>query len=528
MKSIIQHFDRRASLLKKLVMPTAILMVLAFIVLGTRLIYLVNNALDQSLEKRMQSFISFVKQSSSPLIYNFDYDALRFFMDEAKKDPDIIHLDFVDTAGKQLIAQDVSGSSNRELRTISADVHSPKAPDTVIARITIAYSVEATKVVVRNLTFAIVLSLILVLALQLALVILISRIVSQRILITSKDLNTTATQSNQSSAQLQDTATRLSDMSNTQASAIQETVATLNEITAMVHRTVDHAAASAEKSNLNYQISVEANAAVDRMKQSMEEIREGIVLFGNEVKQSNQQISMIGGIISTIIQKTEMINDIVFQTKLLSFNASVEAARAGEHGKGFAVVAEEVGNLARMSGTVAKEISTKLTESQTEVSRIIQRTTDNMKRLIEDTTRSVETGSRIAVDCHAVLHEAVRHAEEVKQNMAAVASAAKEQAEGVQNITTAMNELDSTTHLQADIAQIVSEAATQLTKHARAIHQSVIVLETEVKGESIMERPAKEKIETSEANDDDNDDEELAEFEADDNDVSSNDLPKAG
>lgn len=506
-------------------MPTAILMVLAFIILGTRLILLVNHALDQSLEKRMQSFISFVKQSSSPLIYNFDYDALRFFMDEAKKDPDILFLDFVDTSGKQLIEQDVSISKDREFRQISAEVTSPKAPDTVIGRITIAYSVETTKGVVRNLAYAILLSLIMVLVLQLALVIFISRIISQRILVTSKGLRSTADQSNQSSAQLQNTATRLSDMSNTQASAIQETVATLNEITAMVHRTVEHAAASSEKSNLNYQISVEANEAVDRMRQSMEQIREGIILFGNEVKTSNEQISMIGGIIATIIQKTEMINDIVFQTKLLSFNASVEAARAGEHGKGFAVVAEEVGNLARMSGTVSREISTKLTESQSEVTRIIHRTTENMKRLIDDTTASVESGSRIAVDCHAVLHEAVRHADEVKQNMAAVASAAKEQAEGVQNITTAMNELDSTTHLQADIAQIVSEAATRLTKHARAIHQSVIILETEINGEAIKQLPPQDKTET---NDRDHDDEEASGFEAEDNESPQAELPKAG
>jgi methyl-accepting chemotaxis protein len=220
-----------------------------------------------------------------------------------------------------------------------------------------------------------------------------------------------------------------------------------------------------------------------------------------------------------------MINDIVFQTKLLSFNASVEAARAGEHGKGFVVVAEEVGNLARMSGTVAREISTKLTESQSEVARIIQRTTENMKRLIDDTSASVERGSKIAVDCHRVLHEAVRHAEEVKHNMTAVASAAKEQAEGVQNITTAMNDLDSTTHLQADIAHVVSQTATQLTKHAKAIHQSVMILETEINGHasepSALQQKAS-KAATAQQPEDEGD------FDDEDTDVAPEDLPKAG
>ena len=65
--------------------------------------------------------------------------------------------------------------------------------------------------------------------------------------------------------------------------------------------------------------------------------------------ESNKEIQEIVKVIAEIGNKTKVINDIVFQTKLLSFNASVEAARAGENGKGFAVVAEEVGKL-RVAG----------------------------------------------------------------------------------------------------------------------------------------------------------------------------------
>lgn len=74
-----------------------------------------------------------------------------------------------------------------------------------------------------------------------------------------------------------------------------------------------------------------------------------------------------------VVSKTTVINDIVFQTKLLSFNASVEAARAGEHGKGFAVVAEEIGSLAQMSGQSAKEINQTLEQTDIKVSHIIER-----------------------------------------------------------------------------------------------------------------------------------------------------------
>lgn len=67
-----------------------------------------------------------------------------------------------------------------------------------------------------------------------------------------------------------------------------------------------------------------------------------------------------------------MINEIVFQTKLLSFNATVEAARAGENGKGFSVVAVEIGKLEQISGNAAKEISELLYNSTKPVSETIE------------------------------------------------------------------------------------------------------------------------------------------------------------
>jgi methyl-accepting chemotaxis protein len=89
--------------------------------------------------------------------------------------------------------------------------------------------------------------------------------------------------------------------------------------------------------------------------------------FFEEINASNEELRIIINIISDISEKTKVINDIVFQTRLLSFNASVEAARAGEHGKGFAVVAEEIGKLASVSGNSAKEINDILGHATTQV-----------------------------------------------------------------------------------------------------------------------------------------------------------------
>ncbi|NCQ16281.1 chemotaxis protein, partial [Candidatus Falkowbacteria bacterium] len=70
----------------------------------------------------------------------------------------------------------------------------------------------------------------------------------------------------------------------------------------------------------------------------------------DRISESNQDIASLVFAIEEIAEKTKIIDDIVFQTKILSFNASVEAERAGEFGRGFSVVAQEVSNLAKMSG----------------------------------------------------------------------------------------------------------------------------------------------------------------------------------
>ncbi|MBS1984951.1 MAG: hypothetical protein JST16_12350, partial [Bdellovibrionales bacterium] len=147
----------------------------------------------------------------------------------------------------------------------------------------------------------------------------------------------------------------LASASTQAASALQQTAASIEEMTAMVKKSTENAA----KSN---QVSSESLASVNRGKSSLDEVIRAIdeinqnnTRIMTETEESNRQITDIVKVITEIGAKTKVINDIVFQTKLLSFNASVEAARAGEHGKGFAVVAEEVGNLASMSGNAAKE-----------------------------------------------------------------------------------------------------------------------------------------------------------------------------
>ena len=107
-----------------------------------------------------------------------------------------------------------------------------------------------------------------------------------------------------------------------------------------------------------------------------------------EIKKSNEKIQEVVEIIQEIEEKTKAIDEIVFQTKLLSFNASVEAERAGEHGRGFSVVAQEVGNLAQLSGKSASGINEILGES---IKRVKSISHDNSVKVDEGTSSVIES-----------------------------------------------------------------------------------------------------------------------------------------
>lgn len=152
----------------------------------------------------------------------------------------------------------------------------------------------------------------------------------------------------------------LSSSTTQQASALQETSSSVEETTVMIERNAKKAQSSIEISKKSQNSVENGRVVLGKMMDSINDIAKSNEDIVNEIDNSNKEIAKIVSVINEIGEKTKVINDIVFQTKLLSFNASVEAARAGEHGKGFAVVAEEVGNLAEMSGRSADEISSML------------------------------------------------------------------------------------------------------------------------------------------------------------------------
>ena len=274
-------------------------------------------------------------------------------------------------------------------------------------------------------------------------------------------------------SQISNASSELSDAATEQASAIQETAASIDEVSAMVKKSSENAMQSQKVSKGSRELAEQGQTQVQEMLHAIRDISTSNTAIMNQVEEGNRQIAEIVKVIAEIGNKTKVINDIVFQTKLLSFNASVEAARAGEHGKGFAVVAEEVGNLASMSGNAAKEISSMLESSIQKVEGIVSETKNRVEGLVVDGKAKVEIGKKTAEKCGAALNSILEAVQDVDGMVGEIASASHEQAQGVSEINKAINQLDQVTHQNTAVAQQAASSAEALSAQSSELKQMV-------------------------------------------------------
>jgi methyl-accepting chemotaxis protein len=213
-----------------------------------------------------------------------------------------------------------------------------------------------------------------------------------------------------------------------QAAAVEETAAALEEITTTVRDSTKRAQEAG-------QIVSRAKAGAE---QSGQVVRRAVVAMEQIAKSANEISNIIG-----------VIDEIAFQTNLLALNAGVEAARAGEAGKGFAVVAQEVRELAQRSASAAKEIKALITTSNDQVQQGVQ--------LVGDTGKALET--------------IVSEVQEINRHVVSIVEAAQEQSSGLQQINTAVNQMDQDTQKNAAMVEETNAASHSLAKEVASLNQ---------------------------------------------------------
>jgi len=263
--------------------------------------------------------------------------------------------------------------------------------------------------------------------------------------------------------------TNLSQGSDQIASAIQETVSTLDELSSTVSRNLENVESSSLKSKESQEVAQNGKVAISDMVSAMDDINESNENVVIEMNNISSKINEIIDVINEIGSKTQVINDIVFQTKLLSFNASVEAARAGEHGKGFAVVAEEVGSLATASGTAANEISTLLTDSINKVEAIVKETNEKIGDISSIGRDKVSVGTDKANECGEILNQILENVIGVNEKVSEITHASNEQATGIREVTSAMNQLDEMSNSTASISTEAMKSSEELSDDSTSL-----------------------------------------------------------
>lgn len=301
---------------------------------------------------------------------------------------------------------------------------------------------------------------------------LMSRSLSNALNHIAEQLSAGATEVAAASGQLSSSSQSLSSAASEQAASLQQTSASLEQVSSMVNKTSDNAGTALTKSGASKTSANQGQGVVQEMLRRMDEINQSNVHIAQQIERSNTEISGIVKVIEEIGSKTKVINDIVFQTKLLSFNASVEAARAGEHGKGFAVVAEEVGNLAQMSGNAAKEISDLLDSSIQGVVNTVNETKSKVESLVSEGRHRVESGITVARQCGDAFGIIVENITSVAGMTEEISTATNEQAQGVQEITKAIRQLDQVTQQNASANEQVAAASEELSSQARSLKEA--------------------------------------------------------
>lgn len=276
-----------------------------------------------------------------------------------------------------------------------------------------------------------------------------------------------------STVDMQSASNDLASSSSEQASALQETVTVTTEVASMVHMTAENSKVSLNKAQSSQHSASVGQKAVESMLVSIDSISDSNKEISKQVEKSNTELKEIVDLIGVINEKTKVINDIVFQTKLLSFNASVEAARAGEAGKGFAVVAEEVSKLAAMSGAAAEEIRTILDQSSSRVESIVNSTRENVTKIVHQGEERIRNGIDTAKNCKKILDEINNDIHQMLELSGQITDATKEQSIGVSEINTALEQIGQGTALNANASRVCSSTADELKNEVDKMNDAV-------------------------------------------------------
>ena len=252
---------------------------------------------------------------------------------------------------------------------------------------------------------------------------------------TLKNVHTSSSEVSGSADQVSSMAQRISEGTTKQASSIAELSKTMEDITEQIR----HTTKQAEKAQ---QLGVVSGSHVETSNQKMTDMQGAM----EEITEKSKEISKI----------IKTIDDIAFQTNILSLNAAIEAARAGEAGKGFAVVADEVGNLAKKSQEAAQ----------------------NTSLLIEETIGAVQKGAKFTEETAEALQSVSESANQVNDLIEEISKASEEESAGVSRLSEGLQEISAVVQENSATAEESAATAEELSAQANLMNDLISKFKT--------------------------------------------------
>jgi methyl-accepting chemotaxis protein len=403
--------------------------------------YLTNTMrITNETKQKAESMLELAVLASVDPLWNYNSTASIANGEALLKDNEICLIEIKESSGKAVYQKSKDTTLTRNMITLEKDV---VKDGQTIGRIKLGITKYfRVKMMIADLLRNMIITVVIVIGLMTTY--FLAQGITKRINTIINNLTNEAIQTAAASELLTATSQQLSDGSTLQASSIEETSATLQEIATMFRQNYASIQQTRSLSELTKEAAENGNGEMQEMINAI-----------TEIKKSSDRIANI----------IKVIDDIAFQTNILALNAAIEAARAGDAGVGFAVVAEEVRNLAGRSAQAAKDTSAMI-EANIELSANGVSVTEKIKEALSEITAQTK---------------------KVNLLMDEIAAASQEQSQGIDQVNKAIVQIETVTQQNSANAEETAATSEELSKQAQNMREITRQLSEMVNGTTVKE-----------------------------------------